>query len=109
VALAAGIGYVRICSLGLVLGASSSVLGGIFKGAGYTMPTFWAGFIANWLVKLPLAAIGSLALGWSVDVVWWAIALSVVVEWLILAVWLQKGSWLDREIRLSGQPIGQAG
>lgn len=101
VALAAGIGYVRICSLGLILGASSSVLGGIFKGAGYTMPTFWAGFIANWLVKLPMAAIGTLVLGWPVDGIWWAIALSVVVEWLILYIWQRQGAWLDTEIRVN--------
>lgn len=101
VALEAGIGYVRICSLGLMLGASSSVLGGIFKGAGYTMPTFWAGFIANWLVKLPLAAIGSLVLKWPVDIIWWAIALSVVVEWGILYVWQRRGTWLEREIHVS--------
>ncbi len=101
IALAAGIGYVRICSLGLVLGASSSVLGGIFKGAGYTMPTFWAGFISNWLVKLPMAAIGTLLLGWPVDGIWWAIALSVVVEWLILYVWQRRGAWLDTEIQVS--------
>lgn len=100
VAMAAGIGYVRICSLGLILGASSSVLGGIFKGAGYTMPTFWAGFIANWLVKLPMAAIGTLVLGWPVDGIWWAIALSVVVEWLILYIWQRRGAWLDTEIRV---------
>lgn len=101
VALAAGIGYVRICSLGLVLGASSSVLGGIFKGAGYTMPTFWAGFISNWLVKLPMAAIGTLLLGWPVEGIWWAIALSVVVEWWLLYMWQRRGAWLDTEIQVS--------
>lgn len=101
-ALAAGIGYVRICSLGLILGASSSVLGGIFKGAGYTMPTFWAGFIANWIVKLPMAYIGARVMKMPVDVIWWAIALSVLVEWLILFIWQRRDSWLDREIRVSG-------
>jgi Na+-driven multidrug efflux pump len=64
------------------------------------MPTFWAGFIANWLVKLPMAAIGTLVLGWPVDGIWWAIALSVVVEWLILYIWQRRGAWLDTEIRV---------
>ena len=80
--MAAGIGYVRICSLGLILGASSSVLGNL-QGGGLHHAHLWAGFIANWLVKLPMAAIGTLVLGWPVDGIWWAIALSVVVEWLI--------------------------
>ena len=54
-----------------------------FQGGWYTMPTFWAGFIANWLVKLPVAAVGSRLLRLPVDIIWWAIALSVAVEWLI--------------------------
>jgi len=99
--LAAGISYVRICSIGLALGASSSVIGGIFKGAGHTMPTFAAGFISNWLVKLPLAAIGTLVLNWPVEAIWWAISLSVIVEWLMLAIWQRRGTWLEREIKLA--------
>lgn len=101
-AFSTGVSYIRICSLGLMLGASSSVLGGIFKGAGFTMPTFLAGFVANWIFKLPLAAIGTLLLGWPVEGIWWAIALSVVVEWAILFVWQRTGSWLHKEIRVSG-------
>ncbi len=101
VAMAAGVGYVRICSIGLILGASAGVLGGIFKGAGYTMPTFWAGFIANWLVKLPVAAVGSRLLRLPVDIIWWAIALSVAVEWLILFIWQRRGAWLETEIRVT--------
>lgn len=100
-ALAAGISYVRICGLGLALGASSGVLGGIFKGAGYTMPTFLAGFIANWLVKLPFAAAATLWWGWPVDGIWWAITASIVVEWWMLMVWQAKGTWLEREIHIN--------
>lgn len=103
-ALAAGISYVRIIGLGLALGASTAVVGGVFKGAGYTVPTFLAGFTANWLVKLPLAALGTLVLGWPVDGIWWAISASVVVEYLILIIWLRRGTWLEREIRLERQP-----
>jgi len=100
-ALGAGVSYVRICGLGLALGASSSVLGGIFKGAGDTIPTFWAGVISNWLVKLPMAAVGTLVFKWPVDNIWWAISASIVVEWLILYVWQRKGAWMDREIQVS--------
>lgn len=100
-ALAAGVSYVRICGLGLALGASSSVLGGIFKGAGDTMPTFLAGFISNWLVKLPMAAVGALVFHLPVDIIWWAITASIVVEWLMLYVWQRKGNWMDREIQVS--------
>jgi putative MATE family efflux protein len=102
-ALAAGVSYVRICGLGLALGASSSVLGGIFKGAGHTMPTFLAGFISNWLIKLPMAALGTLVFNLPVDNIWWAITASIVVEWLMLYIWQRKGTWLDREIRVSSR------
>jgi putative MATE family efflux protein len=102
-ALSAGVSYVRICGLGLALGASSSVLGGIFKGAGYTMPTFLAGFISNWLIKLPMAALGTLVFNLPVDNIWWAISASIVVEWLMLYIWQRKGTWLDREIRVSSR------
>lgn len=100
-ALSAGVSYVRICGLGLALGASSSVLGGIFKGAGHTMPTFLAGFISNWLVKLPMAAVGTLILKLPVEIIWWSITASIVVEWLMLYIWQRKGTWLDKEIQVS--------
>lgn len=98
VALSAGISYVRICGLGLALGASTGVLGGILNGAGHTLPTFLAGFIANWLVKLPLAALGTLVLKWPVENIWWAITLSVVIEWLFLYYWQRQGAWLHKQI-----------
>jgi putative MATE family efflux protein len=98
VALAAGISYVRIIGISLALGASSGVLGGIFKGSGYTTPTFLAGFVANWLVKLPLAAAATLWWGWPVEGIWLAVAASVFVEWWILMVWQAKGTWLERDI-----------
>lgn len=97
-ALASGISYVRIIGIGLMLGASTGVVGGVFKGAGYTMPTFVAGTVANWLIKIPIAMAGSLWLNWPVEAIWWAISLSVVVEWWLLFVWLRRGSWLEREI-----------
>lgn len=99
-AMAAGVGYIRICGLGMAMGASSGVLGGIFRGAGYTMPTFLAGFVANWVVKLPIAALGTLVFAWPVDGIWWAIAASVLVEWSILMIWQLRGTWLHREIRV---------
>lgn len=103
-ALAAGISYVRVMGLGQALGISSIVIGGIFRGAGYTMPNFLASFISNWLVKLPLAAFGTFVWQWPVEGIWWAITVSVVVEWLILMPWLQRGTWLDREIRVVSSP-----
>lgn len=103
-ALAAGISYVRIIGLGLALGASTAVVGGVFKGAGYTMPTFLAGFTANWLVKLPLAALATLIWRWPVEGIWWAIAASVVVEYVMLLVWLRRGTWLETEIRVESAP-----
>ncbi len=105
-ALAAGISYVRIIGLGLALGASVVVVGGIFKGSGHTMPTFLAGFIANWVVKLPLAALGTLVFSWPIEGIWWAISMSVVVEYGILIVWLQRGTWLQREIKVQQQSAG---
>lgn len=97
-ALAAGVSYVRICGLGLTLGASTGVLGGILNGAGHTMPTFLAGFLANWLVKLPLAALGTLVFKWPVTNIWWAITISIVIEWGALYYWQRQGAWLHKEI-----------
>lgn len=105
-ALAAGISYVRIIGIGLALGASTVVVGGIFKGSGHTVPTFLAGFIANWLVKLPVAALGTLVFSWPIEGIWWAISMSVVVEYGILLFWLQRGTWLEREIKVDQAPAG---
>jgi Na+-driven multidrug efflux pump len=53
-------------------------------------------FIANWPVKILMAYITTYILGMSIDAVWYAVALSIVIEGLGLYFWYKKGLWLDR-------------
>ena len=99
-ALTAGVSYLKIISLALLLGGPLFVLGGVFKGAGDTVPPLYSSLAANWLIKLPAAYFLSLPLGMGYVGVWWAISLSIVGEVIILAWYYRQGRWARREVRV---------
>jgi putative MATE family efflux protein len=99
-ALAAGISYLQIISLALLLGGPLFVLGGVFKGAGDTVPPMVSSLLANWVVKIPGAYILALPLGLGYDGVWWAISISIVAEVIFLAYYYRQGLWALREVRV---------
>lgn len=98
-----GTSYLRITSLGLFVGGWARVLVGVFKGAGDTVPSMVAAFSANWLVKLPVAYLMAIYFDLGTDGVWWAIAISVVFELMMLIYWYFKKKWLEREIVLKSR------
>ncbi len=99
-ALTAGISYLKIIALALLVGGPLFVLGGVFKGAGDTLPPMFSSLVANWLVKLPLAYLLSLPLGLGYTGVWWAITISIIAEVVILAHYYRLGRWSSREVRV---------
>lgn len=95
--IAFGVRYIRIVFLGLLFIPFTTVFNAVFRGAGDTFPPMLGALTANWAVKIPLAFLLSRA-GMFSDGVWIAIAASVAVEALTVAILFKRGSWKNRTV-----------
>lgn len=93
-----GVQYLRIVYMGLVFVVFSTVYGGVFQGAGDTFPPMLSSIIANVVVKLPLAYVLSIVFHMGTIGIWIAIALSVIIESAIIAVYFKKGLWRNKVV-----------
>lgn len=93
-----GTEYLRIISLSLTLIAFTIAFGGAQYGAGDTKPPMVASVISNWVLKIPVAYIIANHLHLASRGVWIAIALSVLVESIIVAVFYYRGGWKRKKL-----------
>lgn len=68
--IAAGVAGIRVVGFGQPLQAAAFVLGGALRGAGDTRTTLLVGGVSMWGVRLTLAYIFGLLLGWGVAGIW---------------------------------------
>lgn len=87
--IAAGASYLRIQSAVFVFMALECVYQGGFTGVGRTVPAFWIGATGT-AMRIPLAAGLAWGLGWGVEGIWWAIALSTLTKGLAMAFWFER-------------------
>ncbi len=99
-----GVSYLRIVSIGLLVGGPLFALGGIFKGSGDTMPPMLSAIVGNWMIKLPCALLLALVLDLGVGGVWWAINASIIAELGMLIYYYRRGAWFKKEIRIEPVP-----
>jgi putative MATE family efflux protein len=92
-----GIRYLRIVYIGLLFVTFTTVFNAVFKGAGDTAPPMAGAFIANWVVKIPLAYLLS-SMGMNSDGVWTAIAVSVMAEALVVWILFRRGRWKNKVV-----------
>lgn len=70
--------YLRILAYGYpAIGATYLILAG-FNGAGQTRISFLVRMAQYWAVRLPIAALGAVILGYGVEAIFWAVTLSNV-------------------------------
>jgi len=93
-----GSSYLRIVMTSLIFDIPLTVFLAVFSGAGDTKPPMIISFIANWPVKILMASITTYILGMSIIAIWYAIALSIIVEGVGLYLWYLKGNWLKKKI-----------
>jgi putative MATE family efflux protein len=93
-----GTNYLRIISPSLILIVLITGLSGAQSGAGDTKPPMIASIVANWIFKIPLAYIIARYLRYASRGVWIAIAVSVVIETVIVTVYYYRGGWKKRKI-----------
>jgi Na+-driven multidrug efflux pump len=68
------------------------------NGAGDTKPPMIVAFIANWPIKLPLAYLLALPLGYGLDGVWIGMFVSIVAESLLMFAWYRRGTWKTKRV-----------
>lgn len=90
--------YLRINMLSEPVMALSAILGGGLQGAGDTRGTMWIVITAMWIIRLPLAYLLALPLGYGATGVWIAMITSMFVQGVLMAMRFHKGRW--KELRL---------
>jgi putative MATE family efflux protein len=93
-----GSDYLRILSLSLIFIVPTTAFGGAQTGAGDTKPPMIASVISNWVLKMPLAYIIASYFHFASRGVWLAIAVSVIVEAIIVSFFYFRGGWKKKKI-----------
>jgi putative MATE family efflux protein len=91
--LAETVMYLRLNMLSEPFMALSVVLGGGLQGAGDTRGTMWVVITAMWLIRLPLAYLLSLSLGYGATGVWIAMITSMLIQGILMARRFHGGKW----------------
>lgn len=91
--VAAGEPFLKLMALAFLFSAPMFPLASAMNGAGDTKPPMIASFLANWPVKLPLAYLFALPLGYGVHGVWLGMFISIVFEAIVIVAWYRRGTW----------------
>jgi MATE family multidrug resistance protein len=90
--------YLRINMFSEPFMAMSLALGGGLQGAGDVRGTMWVIIIGMWLIRLPLAFLFALLLGYGAIGVWAAMAVSMTVQGTLMALRFHRGKWKGLEV-----------
>jgi putative MATE family efflux protein len=93
-----GATFMRLLVVANLATAFSLVWGAVMNGAGDTMPPMLIAVLSNWVVKLPLAWALALPIGFGVEGIWWAMAVSLVFEAVALLFWYRRDRWMHAEV-----------
>jgi len=85
--------YLRITMFSEPFMALSLILGGGLQGAGDTRGNMWVIVICMWFIRLPLAYLLALVLGYGAMGVWVAMIFSMMVQGLLMARRFHQGQW----------------
>ena len=85
--------YLRFLSFTFIFMACSIVLGRAFMGAGDTLSPLIITSISLFVFQIPLAFLLSKNFNMNTNGIWLAIAISNVVQGVVMAIWFKKGTW----------------
>jgi MATE family multidrug resistance protein len=90
--------YLRIMMFSEPFMALSLILGGGLQGAGDTRGSMWVIVIGMWVIRLPLAILLALILGYGAVGVWVAMITSMTVQGLLMARRFYQGRWKELQV-----------
>jgi Na+-driven multidrug efflux pump len=85
--------YLRITMFSEPFMALSLILGGGLQGAGDTRGNMWVIIICMWFIRLPLAVLLALILGYGAVGVWVAMITSMTFQGILMARRFHQGRW----------------
>jgi putative MATE family efflux protein len=92
------VSYLRINAISEPFLAIGMVMRGALQGAGETRIPAWVAFITNWAVRLPLAWLLAIYLGYGAPGAWIAMCVTTILSGLILIGWFVWGNWRNLEV-----------
>jgi MATE family multidrug resistance protein len=95
--------YLRITMLSEPFMAASSILGGGLQGAGDTRAVMRVIIISMWIIRLPLAYLFSIAMGYGALGMWVAMVSSMIFQGVLMARTFQKGRW--KKVKVDAQAL----
>lgn len=96
--ISVGAEYLRIVYCGVFFVIFPTIYGGVFQGAGDTFPPFISSFVANVILKVPLAYLLAKFFKLGTNGVWIAVSLSVVIEAMIIIYYFRQNKWKKKVI-----------
>lgn len=87
-----GEGFLLVLALCIPFVGPEVVIAGAFGGAGNTVPPTVISLPMS-LLRIPLAYILAVALGWGPSGIWWTITITCIVRTLILVGWFRTNRW----------------
>lgn len=94
----AGVPFLKLMALSFLFSAPMFPLVSAMNGAGDTQPPMVVAFLANWPIKLPLAYVLALPLGYGIDGVWIGMFVSIVFEAVVMFGWYRRGTWRTKRV-----------
>lgn len=88
------VGYVQALAFSQFFVAMETVNEKVLQGAGHTRPIFWISSIGN-LLRIPLAWLLAISLGWAGQGVWWAINVTTWFKAWLFHREVDRGQWLN--------------
>lgn len=90
--------YLRINALAEPFLALGMILSGALQGAGDTRPPMWISLFANWIVRLPLAWLLALILGYGPTGAWISMTISVILTAFLVMWRYQSRAWIKVKV-----------
>jgi len=89
--------YLYIHIIGEPMMALGLVLAGGLNGAGDTFAVMWRVAISVWLVRIPLAYVCALVLGWGAPAVWTVMVISTAIHAMLIVQRYMSKKWLPQD------------
>ena len=108
--IAAGVELLRIIAPFWAFMGGLMVIQGGFRGAGDTKQAMALSLASRWLFRIPVAWLLAYYLTFEANGLWWAMAFSGVVTFLIGVFWFRLGNWQEGVVERGGpSPEAAAG
>jgi putative MATE family efflux protein len=96
--ITAGEAFLKLIALSFLFSGPMLPLASAMNGAGDTKPPMIAAFLANWPIKIPLAYLLALPLGFGIDGVWIGMFVSIIFEAVAMFIWYRRETWLGKQV-----------